>query len=65
MYVDVGQTASGTATNWVAESGVLDLFFMLGPQPAQVELRVLCATQCVRLHFKTLGLRWPLSCAGL
>ena len=36
MYVDVGQAESGTVTNWVAESGVLDLFFMLGPKPAQV-----------------------------
>ena len=36
MYVDVGSTAEGTFTNWVAESGVLDLFFLLGPKPAQV-----------------------------
>ena len=36
--MDVGHTDDGTITNWVAESGVLDLFFMLGPKPAQVSL---------------------------
>ena len=36
MYVDIGSTAEGMSTNWVAESGVLDLFFLLGPKPAQV-----------------------------
>ncbi len=36
MYVDVGKTEDGTFTNWVAESGVLDLFLLLGPTPAKV-----------------------------
>ena len=28
-----------THTHWVAESGVLDLYFLLGPQPADVSLQ--------------------------
>jgi alpha-glucosidase (family GH31 glycosyl hydrolase) len=36
MYVDLSQEASGTSTQWVAESGVVDLFVMLGPGPADV-----------------------------
>ena len=40
MFVDVGQSDGGTITNWVAESGVLDLFFMLGPKPAQASLHL-------------------------
>ncbi len=36
MFVDVGKTDKETATNWVAESGVLDLFLLLGPSPHQV-----------------------------
>ena len=36
MFVDISKSDTGTATNWVAESGVLDLFFLLGPKPHQV-----------------------------
>ena len=36
MFVDVGKTEKETATNWVAESGVLDLFLLLGPSPHEV-----------------------------
>lgn len=36
MFVDVSKDADGTSTNWVAESGVLDLFLLLGPTPQQV-----------------------------
>lgn len=36
MFVDVGKTDAATFTNWVAESGVLDLFLLLGPTPARV-----------------------------
>ena len=36
MFVDVSQEGASTSTNWVAESGVLDLFFLLGPSPRQV-----------------------------
>ena len=36
MFVDVSKEADGTSTNWVAESGVLDLFLLLGPTPRQV-----------------------------
>ena len=36
MFIDVGKTDRQTATNWVAESGVLDLFLLLGPSPHQV-----------------------------
>ena len=40
MFVDVSKSDQGTATNWVAESGVLDLFFLLGPKPHQVAIPV-------------------------
>ncbi|KAK9857969.1 hypothetical protein WJX84_003134 [Apatococcus fuscideae] len=36
MLVDVASDNSGTQTQWVAEAGVLDLFFLLGPDPATV-----------------------------
>lgn len=41
MFIDVGKTDRETATNWVAESGVLDLFLLLGPSPHQVTPSVL------------------------
>ncbi len=37
MYIDVAKTDTETSTNWVAESGVLDLFLLLGPTPHQVD----------------------------
>ena len=42
MFVDVSREGDGTSTNWVAESGVLDLFLLLGQTPRQVstDLRV-------------------------
>ena len=40
MFVDISKSDQGTATNWVAESGVLDLFFLLGPKPHQVAIPV-------------------------
>ena len=43
MYVDVSQEGGSTSTNWLAESGVLDLFLLLGPSPRQV-----CASQMPR-----------------
>lgn len=36
MFVDVEPVRGGTATQWVAESGVLDLFVLPGPSPADV-----------------------------
>ena len=36
MYVDVERIGASTHTQWVAESGVLDLFLLLGPGPKQV-----------------------------
>ena len=36
MYVDVERTSAATHTQWTAESGVLDLFLLLGPSPRQV-----------------------------
>ena len=43
MFVDVSKEGDGTSTNWVAESGVLDLFLLLGPTPRQVSAATLCA----------------------
>jgi alpha 1,3-glucosidase len=36
MYVDVEKPTSGgsVSTQWIAESGLLDIFFLLGPSPA-------------------------------
>jgi alpha 1,3-glucosidase len=39
MYVDIEEPAAGgggLGTQWVAESGVVDVFFLLGPSPAAV-----------------------------
>lgn len=36
MYVDVAQGEGGASTQWIAESGVLDLFVFVGPRPADV-----------------------------
>jgi alpha 1,3-glucosidase len=36
MYVDVQKDAKDSPTQWIAESGVLDLFLMPGPSPANV-----------------------------
>jgi mannosyl-oligosaccharide alpha-1,3-glucosidase len=36
MYVDVSKPASGASTQWIAESGVVDLFLLIGPRPADV-----------------------------
>ena len=43
MYVDVKDHASDTPTHWLAESGILDLFILPGPLPADV------STQFARL----------------
>ena len=37
MYVDIARSGAGTQTQWIAESGVLDLFLLLGPTPAAVQ----------------------------
>jgi mannosyl-oligosaccharide alpha-1,3-glucosidase len=36
MYVDIERQDKDTATQWFAESGVLDLFLLLGPSPVAV-----------------------------
>ncbi|KAJ9510644.1 hypothetical protein QJQ45_027546, partial [Haematococcus lacustris] len=36
MFVDVSKAHDGSASQWVAESGVVDLFVFLGPRPQQV-----------------------------
>ena len=36
MLVDVAQPSGGASTRWIADSGVLDLFLLLGPKPADV-----------------------------
>ena len=38
MYVDVEKDSQGVATQWIAESGIVDLFLLLGPTPAQVQI---------------------------
>lgn len=41
MYIDVEKSSRGTDTQWIAESGILDLFLLLGPTPAKVRLALL------------------------
>lgn len=36
MFVDVESVSSGTSIQWIAEAGVLDLFFLTGPSPGDV-----------------------------
>jgi alpha-glucosidase (family GH31 glycosyl hydrolase) len=36
MFVDVSKAADGTATQWVVESGVVQLFLFAGPSPSAV-----------------------------
>ncbi len=36
MYVDVEHAPGGVRTQWLAEAGVLDLFLLPGPAPADV-----------------------------
>ena len=56
MYVDVEHASGGVKTQWLAESGVLDLFLLLGPTPAQVSRQYarLTGTTAMPQHF-TLG----------
>ncbi|KAG6333168.1 hypothetical protein ID866_5923 [Astraeus odoratus] len=35
-WIDVGRTAKGTETHWISESGILDVFILPGPTPAEV-----------------------------
>ncbi|GAX83418.1 hypothetical protein CEUSTIGMA_g10843.t1 [Chlamydomonas eustigma] len=37
MFVDVSKEGSNTATQWIAESGIVDLFIFTGPGPAEVQ----------------------------
>lgn len=36
MFVDVTKGGDGTSTQWVAESGIVDLFVFVGPAPSDV-----------------------------
>lgn len=36
MFVDVEKVRDGIATQWIAESGIVDLFLFGGSQPQQV-----------------------------
>lgn len=40
MYVDVVKDQAGVSTRWIAESGVVDVFFLLGPSPSDVASQV-------------------------
>lgn len=44
MYVDVRKPAGGVSTQWIAESGVLDLFLMVGPEPAALSAQYAAIT---------------------
>lgn len=56
MYVDVQRGAGGsTETQWWAESGVVDLFLLLGPKPADVaaQYAALTGTSAMPQMFST------------
>mmetsp|Transcript_37728 Transcript_37728/g.84060 ORF Transcript_37728/g.84060 Transcript_37728/m.84060 type:complete len:895 (-) Transcript_37728:499-3183(-) len=36
MFVDVAHLSDGTSTQWIAESGIVDLFLFVGPTPGDV-----------------------------
>jgi len=55
MLVDVAQPSGGASTRWIADSGILDLFLMLGPKPGDV------MAQYARLTGPTI---MPQVCAG-
>lgn len=42
--MDVSQDDAGSSTHWFAESGVLDLFVLLGPRPAHVARQMAALT---------------------
>lgn len=35
-WIDIGRTETGTKTHWISESGILDVFLLPGPTPADV-----------------------------
>ncbi len=35
MLVDIEKSDAGTESQWLAESGIVDLFILLGPSPPQ------------------------------
>ena len=51
MYVDVEHTSAGTSTQWTAESGLLDLFLLLGPSPRQVSSAASAVQQSADLQY--------------
>lgn len=44
MFVDVSKPAGGVSTQWIAESGVVDLFLLVGPRPADVSAQYASVT---------------------
>ncbi|EFN52006.1 hypothetical protein CHLNCDRAFT_139544, partial [Chlorella variabilis] len=44
MYVDVSQDEGGASTQWLAESGVVDVFVFVGPRPADVARQMAALT---------------------
>ena len=36
MFIDVAREGDGTVTQWIVESGIVDLFVFVGPKPADV-----------------------------
>ena len=44
MYVDVSYAGGSASTQWLAESGVLDVFIMLGRAPADVSRQMATLT---------------------
>ena len=39
MYIDIDKTEGGVDSQWLAESGALDLFLLLGPTPAHLAMQ--------------------------
>jgi mannosyl-oligosaccharide alpha-1,3-glucosidase len=44
MFVDVNKPATGATSQWIAESGIVDLFLLVGPRPSDVSAQYATVT---------------------
>ena len=44
MFVDVNKPTTGVTSQWIAESGIVDLFLLVGPRPSDVSAQFATVT---------------------
>lgn len=44
MFVDVNKPATGASSQWIAESGIVDVFLLVGPRPSDVSAQFATVT---------------------